>query len=83
MHPSTNYEQTFINYDVHMGIWLETQACSYMVGPMAKTVRDNTADCLYDALLFNQNKREILFPGRESGRRGTGDHLQARDLPEN
>lgn len=28
----------------------------------SKTVRDNTADCLYDALLFNQNKREILFP---------------------
>ena len=28
----------------------------------SKTIRDNTADCLYDALLFNQNKREILFP---------------------
>ena len=34
----------------------------FIVRHKSKTVRDNTADCLYDALLFNQNKREILFP---------------------
>ena len=28
----------------------------------SKTIRKNTEECLYDALLFNQNKREILFP---------------------
>ena len=27
-----------------------------------KKTRKTTEDCLYDALLFNQTKREILFP---------------------
>ena len=28
----------------------------------SKKTRKTTKDCLYDALLFNQTKREILFP---------------------
>ena len=27
-----------------------------------KKTRNTTEDCLYEALLFNQTKREILFP---------------------
>ena len=38
MHQSTKYAQIFINYDVRMGIWLQTQACSYMVDRMVNKV---------------------------------------------
>ena len=42
MHPSTIYGHIIINFDVDMAmtlvIWLETQACSYMVGHIVKQV---------------------------------------------